>query len=95
MELRRAAVSRKLDQEIGDCAFAGFDAGLVSRIGSRRAARGPAEKGGRARNFEVVANLRRTDRRVLEADIVAMQEDQRLRLIAAVTRRLYDGLDSS
>ena len=93
MQLRGAAVLRELDQEIGDRALARLDAGLVGGIGDRIAARGPREERRRAGNLEVVADLRRADRRVREADVVAVQENERLRLVAIVARLLDDRVD--
>jgi hypothetical protein len=67
MQLRSAAILRELDQEIGNRALARLDAGLVGGIGDRVAARRPREERRRAGNLEIVADLRRPDRRVRKA----------------------------
>src|SRR5258708_26480106 len=91
MEVRRGvarlAILRELDEKIRNRLLARLDARLIRRISRKVAARGPAEEGDRPWDFEVVADLRRADRRVFKADIVAVQKHQRLRLAALLSRR--------
>ena len=88
MHLLRAAVGGEIHQEIGDRPFAGLDARLVGRIGRDAAARRPTEKR-RPRHLQVEADLRGADRRFLEGHVEPVQEEQRVRRLAAVARGLH------
>ena len=53
------AARGEIHQEISDRPLAGLDGRLVGRVGRHAAARRPTEERGRARHFQVEADLRR------------------------------------
>src|SRR5262249_12515729 len=59
------------------------------RVGRHTATRGPAEERRGAWHLQVIADLRRADRRVRKGDVEAMQEEKRVRRLTAVACSLH------
>jgi hypothetical protein len=93
VHLHRPAVRGEVHEEIRNRPLAGLDARLIHRISRHAAARGPTEERRCSWHLQVVADLRRADRRVCEGDVEPMQEKQRVRPLAAVACGLHRLVD--
>src|SRR4051812_27746360 len=76
----------KSHQKVRDRLLAAFDARFVGGVSGDAAPRGPTEERRRAWHLEVESNLGGADGRLLERHVKAMQEDQCVGRLAALTR---------
>ena len=93
MHLLRAAVLCEVHQEIGNGLLARLDGRLVRRVSRHTTTRWPAKERRRARHLQVEADLGRANSRVLERHVETMQEEQRVRRLAALAGGLHRRVD--